>query len=186
MPAHLKLDNFDASHTAMHHTGDARGSSLAAYIHSMWDPGLTWDDVAWLKSISSLPIVVKGLLHPDDAALAADNGASAVMVSNHGGRQLDGVPAPVTMLPRIADAIAGTIEVFLDGGVRRGTDVLKCLALGARAVAVGRPILWGLTLDGSDGVRAVLERLRGEIDLAMALAGCRTVQDIRRELVIQP
>jgi isopentenyl diphosphate isomerase/L-lactate dehydrogenase-like FMN-dependent dehydrogenase len=131
-----------------------------------------------------LPVIVKGVLAPQDATLAMDHGAAAIIASNHGGRQLDGVPAPITMLPRIVDAVAGRVEVLLDGGVRRGTDVLKALALGARAVLVGRPVLWGLTLDGEAGVVAVLEHLRGEIDLAMALSGCASVNDIDAALVL--
>jgi len=183
MPAHLELANFPASHTAQHHHGSGPGSALAQYIAHQWDPGLTWDDVAWLQSISPMPVVVKGVLAPADAKLAVEHGAAGVIVSNHGGRQLDTVPAPVTMLPEVVDAVAGRCEVYVDGGIRRGIDVLKALALGARAVLVGRPVLWGLTLDGADGVRAVLQHLRAEVDLAMALAGCRTVNDITRDLI---
>ena len=185
MPAHLVLGNFAAEHTAEHHHGQGAGSALAQYIAARWDPGLTWDDVSWLRSVSSLPVVVKGVLAPEDAVLAVDHGASAVIVSNHGGRQLDTVPAGATMLRAVADAVGDRAEVLVDGGVRRGTDVLKALALGARAVMVGRPVLWGLTLDGAEGVRAVLQHLRLEIDLAMALAGCRTVTDVGRDLILQ-
>ena len=184
MPAHLELANFPASHTAQHHHGSGPGSALAQYIAHQWDAGLTWDDVSWLQSISPMPVVVKGVLAPDDAKLAVEHGAAGVIVSNHGGRQLDTVPAPVTMLPEVVAAVAGRCEVFVDGGIRRGIDVLKALALGARAVLVGRPVLWGLTLDGADGVRAVLQHLRAELDLAMALAGCRTVADITRDLIL--
>jgi 4-hydroxymandelate oxidase len=178
MPAHLKLGNFPESHTTSHHQGTGKGSALAQYITAQWDPSLTWADVEWLRSISPIPVVVKGILAPEDAVLAADHGAVAVVVSNHGGRQLDAVPAPVTMLSRVADAVGDRVEVLVDGGVRRGTDVLKALALGARAVMLGRPVLWGLTLDGGDGVRAVLQHLRAEVDLSMALAGCATVADV--------
>jgi 4-hydroxymandelate oxidase len=184
MPAHLELGNFPASHTEQHHHGRGPGSSLAQYIQDQWDAGLTWSDVDWLRSISPLPVIVKGVLAPHDAALAVECGAAAVIVSNHGGRQLDSVPASITVLPRVVDAVAGRAEVLIDGGVRRGTDVLKALALGARAVLVGRPILWGLTLDGEAGVRAVLRHLRSEVDLAMALAGCRTVHDVTRDLIM--
>lgn len=184
MPAHLGLDNFPSTHADKNKGGGDAESALARYIADMWDANLTWSDVDWLRSVSKLPVIIKGILAPDDARLAVEHGAAAVIVSNHGGRQLDGVPAPITVLPRIVDAIGGRVEVLLDGGVRRGTDVLKALALGARAVLVGRPILWGLTLDGESGVAAVLEHLRGEIDLAMALAGCRSVNDIGPELVI--
>ncbi|HSQ30130.1 MAG TPA: alpha-hydroxy acid oxidase [Gemmatimonadaceae bacterium] len=186
MPTHLALGNFPVEHTAEHHHGRGAGSSLAQYIAAWWDPGLTWDDVSWLRSVSPVPVVVKGVLAPDDAVLAIEHGASAVIVSNHGGRQLDTAPAPATMLRAVADAVGGRAEVLVDGGIRRGTDVIKALALGARAVLVGRPVLWGLTLDGADGVRAVIQHLRLEIDLAMALAGCRTVDDIGREFVLQP
>jgi 4-hydroxymandelate oxidase len=184
MPAHLALGNFPAAHTAEHHHGQGAGSALAQYIAARWDAGLTWDDVSWLRSVSPLPVVVKGVLAPDDAVLAIEHGAAAVIVSNHGGRQLDTAPAGATMLPVVADAVGGRAEVLVDGGIRRGTDVLKALALGARAVLVGRPVLWGLTIDGADGVRAVLQHLRVEIDLAMALAGCRTVADVGRELIL--
>lgn len=183
MPRHLELGNFPRSHTSQHHEGSGEGSSLAQYIASQWDPSLTWSDVEWLRSIAPMPFVVKGVLAPEDAVLAVDHGASAVIVSNHGGRQLDSVPAPITVLPSIVDAVAGRAEVLLDGGVRRGTDVLKALAFGARAVLVGRPVLWGLTLDGEQGVRAVLQHLRGELDLAMALSGCATVADVTRDLI---
>ena len=185
MPAHLGLENFPAAHAERHKTGGDSDSSLARYIADMWDANLTWEDVDWLRSISPLPVIIKGLLAPDDARLAVEHGAAAIIVSNHGGRQLDGAPAAITVLPAIVDAIAGRVEVLLDGGVRRGTDVFKALALGARAVLVGRPVLWGLTLDGEAGVRAVLECLRNEIDLAMALAGCRRLNEIDSTFVIR-
>ena len=185
MPAHLGLENFPATHAEQNKSGaEGGGSALARYIAHMWDANLTWDDVEWLRSISPLPVLIKGILAPDDAVLSVEHGAAGVIVSNHGGRQLDGVPAPITLLPYIVDAVAGRVEVLLDGGVRRGTDVLKAIALGARAVLVGRPVLWGLTLDGEAGVRAVLEHLRGELDLAMALAGCATINDIDAALVV--
>lgn len=187
MPGHLRLANFDESHTAMHLKGSGPGSSLAQYIAAQWDPGLTWKDVEWLRSIAPMPVVVKGILAADDARLAIESGATGIIVSNHGGRQLDGVPAGITMLPRVVEAVAGraSCEVFVDGGARRGTDVLKALALGARAVLIGRPILWGLTLDGAEGVRAVLQRIREEIDLSMALAGCATLADVTSDLVLR-
>ena len=184
MPAHLELGNFPSSHADQNRVGSGHGSALAQYIAAEWDPALTWADVEWLRSISPMPIVVKGILAPQDATLAIEHGAAAVIVSNHGGRQLDGVPAGATMLPAIVDAVAGRGEVLVDGGVRRGTDVFKALAVGARAVLVGRPVLWGLTLDGAEGVRAVIKHLRAELDLAMALAGCANIGDITREAVV--
>jgi 4-hydroxymandelate oxidase len=183
MPGNLTLANFASVHTEMHHGGGGEGSSLAAYIQSQWDPSLTWDDVDWLRSIAPVPVIVKGILAPDDARLAVDHGAAAIVVSNHGGRQLDRAPAGVTMLRPIAEAVGGRAELLVDGGVRRGSDIVVALALGARAVMVGRPVLWGLTLDGAEGVQAVLQRLRDEVDLTMALSGCRSVSEITEELI---
>ncbi|MFL6237698.1 MAG: alpha-hydroxy acid oxidase [Thermoanaerobaculia bacterium] len=164
----------------------AADSGLAAYVASFLDPALTWRDVAWLRSITSLPVLVKGIVRPDDALRAAEAGAAGIVVSNHGGRQLDTSPATLDVLPEIADALSAhghRIELLMDGGVRRGTDVLKALALGARAVLVGRPILWGLAADGEAGAILALRMLRDELDLAMALAGAPTVADVTRDLV---
>lgn len=160
------------------------GSALNAYVASLWEPSFTWRDLEWLRSLSPLPLVLKGVLSPVDARLAVEHGVEAIIVSNHGGRQLDGVPAPFTMLPHITDAVEGRIEVLLDGGVRRGTDVLKALAFGARAVLLGRPVLWGLALGGAEGVTATLTLLRAELSLALALAGCTNVQAIPRSLLL--
>ena len=127
----------------------------------------------WLRKITSLKIVVKGIMHPADARLALSHGADAIIVSNHGGRQLDTVPATIDLLPPIADAVEGRVPVLMDGGIRRGTDVLKALALGANAVGIGRPVLWGLAVDGQAGVGHVLELLRSE-------GGART-DDVRMQ-----
>jgi 4-hydroxymandelate oxidase len=161
----------------------AGDSALTAYVADLLDPGLTWDTVGWLRSITKLPLVLKGIVRPDDAVRAVEHGAAGILVSNHGGRQLDAAPATLDVLPRIAGAVAGRAEVFLDGGVRRGTDVIKAIALGARAVFVGRPILWGLAAGGQAGVAAALGMLRREIDLAMALCGCPSIGSITRDLV---
>jgi 4-hydroxymandelate oxidase len=161
----------------------AAGSALSAYAADMLDPSVTWPDLEWLRSITRLPIVVKGIVRGDDAARAVEHGAAAIVVSNHGGRQLDTAIATIRALPEVSEAVAGRVEVMLDGGVRRGTDVVKALALGARAVLVGRPLLWGLALGGEDGVREVLALLRDELDLAMALCGCGSVHDITHDLV---
>ena len=159
-------------------------SGLASYVASLIDPSLSWRDMAWLRSITRLPLVIKGIVRPDDALRAADAGAAAVVVSNHGGRQLDTAPATIEVLPEIADALAGSpVEVLVDGGVRRGTDILKALALGARAVLVGRPVLWGLAAAGEAGATAALRLLGAELDLAMALTGSPTIADITRDLV---
>src|SRR5215218_3454432 len=148
------------------------GSGLTTYIGATWEPALTWDDLDWLASLSSLPVIPKGILHPDDAVCAFDHGARAVIVSNHGGRQLDGAVASLDALPAVVDAAAGQGEVLLDGGIRRGADVLKALALGARAVLVGRPYCWGLAVGGEQGVRDVLVNLLADFELTMGLAGC--------------
>jgi 4-hydroxymandelate oxidase len=164
----------------------AADSGLAAYVATLLDPSISWKDVAWLRSITALPVVVKGIVRPDDALRAAEVGAAGIVVSNHGGRQLDTAPATIDVLPEIADALAAhghAIELLLDGGVRRGTDVLKALALGARAVLLGRAVLWGLAADGEAGAAYMLRLLRDELDLAMALAGAPTVQEITRDLV---
>jgi 4-hydroxymandelate oxidase len=162
---------------------EADGSGLFALFTERHDASLNWDDVAWLRSLTPMPLVLKGILRQDDARKAVDAGADAIVVSNHGGRQLDGAPASIDMLPEVVEAVEGRVEVLLDGGIRRGSDILKALALGARAVLIGRPYLWGLAVDGEDGVRRVLELLRDDLALVMALAGCRSTADIDRSLV---
>jgi isopentenyl diphosphate isomerase/L-lactate dehydrogenase-like FMN-dependent dehydrogenase len=144
---------------------------------------LTWSSLAWLRSLSSLPVVLKGILTAEDAVLALEHGVEGIIVSNHGGRQLDGVSASIEALAEVVEAVDGRCEVYLDGGIRRGTDILKALALGARAVLVGRPVLWGLAVNGAEGVSHVLELLRAELELAMVLAGRPTVESIDRTLV---
>jgi len=150
----------------------------------VFDTALSWRDLEWLAGYE-LPVVVKGILTAEDARLACEHGAAAVVVSNHGGRQLDGVPASIEALAEVVDAVDGRAEVLLDGGVRRGTDVLKALALGARAVLIGRAMLWALAVDGEAGVRHVLELLRAELELGLALLGCASPQDVTRAHVRQ-
>ena len=147
-------------------------------LGSVVDPSLTWRDLEWLRSVCSLPLVVKGVLTPEDTLLAAEHGAAAVVVSNHGGRQLDGVPASLDVLPEVAAAVGDRLEVLLDGGIRRGTDVLKALALGARAVLAGRAVLWGLAAAGEEGVAQVLALLREEIELGLKLLGCASPAEV--------
>ena len=159
-------------------------SGLMLHFRSLHDAALTPKDIAWVSEVSGLPVVVKGIVRGDDAQRAVDHGAAGIVVSNHGGRQLDTSIPSIMALPEVVDAVGGRAEVFVDGGIRRGTDVLKALALGARAVLVGRPVLWGLAVDGEDGVRRVLDLLREELDLAMALAGARSVAEITRDLVV--
>ena len=160
-----------------------RGSAFAKYVAELLDPSVTWKDIAWLRSLTSLPLVLKGIMTAEDATLAVENGVNGIVVSNHGGRQLDSTLGTLDALPEIVDAVHGRAEVYMDGGIRRGTDVLKALALGAKAVLVGRSPLWGLALGGAEGVRAVLEHLRNEFALAMALTGRSTVAQIDRGLV---
>jgi len=149
----------------------ADGSGLAAYAASLMDRSVTWRDVEWVRSVTRLPIVVKGIVRADDAGDAVRAGVQALVVSNHGGRQLDTAIATADALPEVVDAVAGALDVLVDGGIRRGTDVLKALALGARAVLLGRPVLWGLALDGTRGAERVLRLLRAEVELAWALSG---------------
>jgi isopentenyl diphosphate isomerase/L-lactate dehydrogenase-like FMN-dependent dehydrogenase len=144
------------------------------------DKSLTWRDLEWLRSVTSLPLVVKGILTAEDALLAVEAGAEGVVVSNHGGRQLDGVAAALDALPEVVEAVGDRAVVLMDSGVRRGTDVVKALALGAQAVLAGRAPLWGLAVDGADGVQRVLELLREEIALALALCGCASPAEVRR------
>jgi 4-hydroxymandelate oxidase len=147
------------------------------------DDTLTWHDLEWLRSVSSLPLLVKGILAAEDAVLAAEAGAEGVVVSNHGGRQLDGVAATLDALPEVVEAVGDRIVVLMDGGIRRGTDVVKALALGAQAVLAGRPPLWGLATGGAEGVQRVLDLLRDEIELALALCGCTSPADVTLEHV---
>jgi isopentenyl diphosphate isomerase/L-lactate dehydrogenase-like FMN-dependent dehydrogenase len=148
-----------------------RGAFSMRDIGELIDSSLTWADIEALVSRSDLPVLVKGVLTPEDAGLAVEHGVAGVVVSNHGGRQLDTVPAGAEALPGIASAVGDRVDVLVDGGIRRGTDVLKALALGAKAVMVGRPVIWGLAVDGAAGARAVLDLLVAEFDVALALAG---------------
>ncbi len=159
------------------------GSGLVAYVKEWLDPALRWEDIDWLRSITRLPILVKGIVRADDARLAADWGAVGIVVSNHGGRQLDTAPATAEVLPAIADAVGDRASIIVDGGIRRGTDVVKAIAMGADAVMLGRPILWGLAWKGQAGVATVLDMMREELDEAMALCGCADLDSIGLDLV---
>jgi 4-hydroxymandelate oxidase len=183
LPAGLRVENLAAAGLS-DLPPEAAGSGLAAYFAKLLDPSLTWKDVAWLRSITRLPILVKGIVRGDDAARAIEHGVSGIIVSNHGGRQLDTSPPTIAVLPEVVEAVDSRVEVLVDGGIRRGTDVVKAIALGARAVLIGRPVLWGLAADGEAGVRGVLELLREEVRLAMALCGCPKVGAITRDLVM--
>ena len=150
------------------------------------DPTITWETIAWVRSFARVPVLLKGVLAPDDARRAADEGVTGVIVSNHGGRNLDTVPASIEALPRVVEAVAGRIPVLMDGGVRRGTDVIKALALGAKAVLIGRPYVWGLACAGAEGVQRVVEILRSELEMAMALCGVPKLARIDRTLLWDP
>jgi 4-hydroxymandelate oxidase len=148
-----------------------------------YEPRVGWEQLDWLRTATSLPIVLKGVLHPEDARLAAGLGIDALIVSNHGGRQLDTVPATIDALPAVVDAVGGKVPVLMDGGVRRGTDVVKALALGASAVGLGRPVLWGLSAAGQEGAVRVLEMIRAELAAAMTLCGYGSPEQLPRDLV---
>jgi len=182
------LDRFAAKAAAA--GGDAGadkgGGGKFGHLGSLVDASLTWDIIAWMKSVVDLPVLVKGVLAPDDARRAVEAGADGIIVSNHGGRQLDFAPCTIDMLPYISAAVAGRVPIIVDGGVRRGSDVAKCLALGANAVLVGRPMLWALALGGQEGVERALEMVRSELELCMALLGCPTVEDLTPDRVLQP
>jgi 4-hydroxymandelate oxidase len=181
LPSGMAMANLVGSAEVM--ADSAGGSALAAYVAARHDASVTWDDLGWLRSITSLPLVIKGIVRADDARRAVETGAAGIVVSNHGGRQLDSSPPTIAVLPEIADTVGGACEVLVDGGFRSGADVLKALGLGARAVLVGRPALWGLAVAGAEGVAAVLHLLRDELTRAMTLAGCPDVASIGRDLI---
>ncbi|MEM9558536.1 MAG: alpha-hydroxy acid oxidase [Acidobacteriota bacterium] len=185
LPPGLELRNLSGSEKDSL-PDDAQGSGLGAYVTSLFDPSLSWRDVDWLANLTDMPVVLKGIVHPDDARRAVDHGVRAVVVSNHGGRQLDSSPATIDALPDIVDAVEDRLEVFLDGGIRRGTDVIKALCAGARAVAIGRPVLWGLAARGEAGAAHVLEILRDEVDLALGLSGCSSLDELGPDLLFRP
>lgn len=146
----------------------------------------TWDDIAWLRSLTRLPVLLKGILHPADAERAVRSGAAGIIVSNHGGRNLDTAPGTAEVLPEIAEAVAGRVPILMDGGIRRGTDVLKAIGLGANAVLIGRPTLYGLAAHGAEGVARVVEILRSELEMALALTGRPTIARVDRSLLWTP
>ncbi|XP_010434548.1 PREDICTED: peroxisomal (S)-2-hydroxy-acid oxidase GLO5-like [Camelina sativa] len=178
LPRGLTLKNFEGLDLGKIVKTDDSG--LASYVAGQVDQSLSWKDIKWLQSITSLPILVKGVITAEDARIAVEYGAAGIIVSNHGARQLDYVPATIMALEEVVKAVEGRIPVFLDGGVRRGTDVFKALALGASGVFVGRPSLFSLAADGEAGVRKMLQMLRDEFELTMALSGCRSLREISR------
>ncbi|NXT42419.1 HAOX2 oxidase, partial [Pelecanoides urinatrix] len=157
LPPHMKLKNLEGA--------------FEVCKMSPLDPSVTWNDIYWLRSLTHLPIIIKGILTKEDAELAVRHGVQGIIVSNHGGRQLDGGPATIDALVEVVEAVQGRVEVYLDGGIRKGSDVLKALALGAKCVFIGRPALWGLAYKGEEGLQDVLRILQDEFRLSMALAG---------------
>lgn len=182
LPPFLTLKNFeDLDLGKMERTND---SGLASYVASQVDRSLSWKDVKWLQTITSLPIIVKGVMTAEDTRLAIQAGVAGIVVSNHGARQLDYVPATINCLEEVVKAARGQVPVFLDGGIRRGTDVFKALALGASGVFIGRPVVFALAADGEAGVRKVLQMLRDELELTMALSGCTSLKEITRNHIV--
>jgi isopentenyl diphosphate isomerase/L-lactate dehydrogenase-like FMN-dependent dehydrogenase len=170
---------FEQVHDGMSH------AELVEFNLRNWEPQLSWNVFDWLRSITRLPLIIKGVLRPEDARRALDEGVRGIIVSNHGGRQLDGMPATISMLPGVVEAVAGRAEVYLDGGIRRGTDVFKALALGARAVMIGRPYAWALAAGGQPAVRRVLELLHDELCNVMVATGCANVQAISPQWIVR-
>jgi L-lactate dehydrogenase (cytochrome)/isopentenyl-diphosphate delta-isomerase len=161
--------------------GDDLEPTVAHWIKTFPNPGLTWDDVAWLQGQTDLPLVIKGICCAGDARLAIEAGAQGLIVSNHGGRQVDGAVAALDALPEVVAATAEDVPVLFDSGIRTGADALKALALGASAVLLGRPAMWGLALGGEEGVRHVLRTFLGELDTTLAMAGYRTHRELSRD-----
>ncbi|ARO31200.1 L-lactate dehydrogenase (cytochrome) 2 [Rhizobium sp. NXC14] len=161
----------------------ANVASVPKFANEQFDPRLSWADIAWIKEQWGGPLIIKGILDPEDAKAAADTGADAIIVSNHGGRQLDGAPSSISMLSSIVDAVGDRIEVHLDGGIRSGQDVLKAVALGAKGTYIGRPFLYGLGAMGKEGVTLALDIIRKEMDITMALCGKRDINDVDASII---
>ncbi|MDC1315761.1 alpha-hydroxy-acid oxidizing protein [Alphaproteobacteria bacterium] len=183
MPDHLSLGNFKG--TSFEKYDDYEGSSMNMHSDHLFDSTLTFEIIPWIKEKSKLPVLVKGILRPDDAIKCFENGADGVIISNHGGRQLDTAVPTLKQVAPIREAVGKEKLIIVDGGIRRGTDVLKCLALGANAVQIGRPILWGLGHDGQKGVELVLNLLLNELIESMVLTGCRNLKEIDKDLVVK-
>lgn len=177
LPAHLKPKNFDGLFE------ESSGPEEYGIPVNTFDPSVTWKDIHWLQSLTHLPIIIKGILTKEDAELALKYRVQGIIVSNHGGRQLDGVSATIDALPEVVEAVQGKIEVYLDSGIRTGSDILKALALGAKCVFIGRPALWGLTYKGEEGLREVLKILSDEFHLSMILSGCGNISEINKSLI---
>jgi lactate 2-monooxygenase len=158
--------------------------AVQKFVSIYSNPALTWDDLKYLRTITKLPILLKGILHPDDASKAIDYGMSGIIVSNHGGRQVDGSISTLEALPKVAEAIQGRIPLLMDSGIRGGADIFKALALGAKAVCLGRPYVYGLAIAGEPGVKEVLQNMLADFELTMALAGCKNISEIKRDNLV--
>ncbi|MEJ2623691.1 MAG: alpha-hydroxy acid oxidase [Pseudolabrys sp.] len=180
----LNAKSWTFGNLAGHVKGMEKINQLAAWTNQQFDPALNWKDVEWLKSIWPGKVVIKGILDPDDARTAMKLGADAIVVSNHGGRQLDGAPSSISMLPRIAEAVGNDIEVLFDGGIRTGADILRALSLGARACLIGRAYVHGLGALGGPGVAKAIDILKKELDMTMALTGTNSIDEISRHLIV--
>jgi 4-hydroxymandelate oxidase len=181
LPPGMGYPNLDGLPTAI--SANSHRPGEGDVYSTLLSSDLTWIDVEWLLSFAKVPVLLKGILHPDDADRAIKTGVAGLIVSNHGGRNLDTVPATLDALPAVAERVAGRVPLLADGGIRRGTDVLKCLALGANAVLIGRPYLYGLAVAGDEGVARVVNILRGEFEMAMALVGCPSIGGINRSIL---
>lgn len=184
LPSHLRLANFNdekADKILATKTGE---SGLNNYIHNLFDNKLTWQDVEWLKTITKLPIILKGILTACDAKKAVEIGVAGIIVSNHGARQVDSCIASIEALPEVVEAVNNKVEVYLDGGIRDATDVFKAIALGAKMVFMGRPILWGLSYKGQAGVEDVFRILKRDFDSTIAICGCKSVDEITSRMVV--
>ncbi|KAJ0264051.1 (S)-2-hydroxy-acid oxidase GLO1 [Hirschfeldia incana] len=182
LPPNLTRKNFEGVDLGKIY--EDNDSGLASYVAGQIDRTLSWKDVQWLQTITNMPILIKGVLTGEDARIAVQAGAAGIIVSNHGARQLDYVPATISALEEVVKATQGRIPVFLDSGVRRGTDVFKALALGASGIFIGRPVVFSLAAEGEAGVRKVLQILRDEFELTMALSGCRSLSEITRNHIV--
>jgi 4-hydroxymandelate oxidase len=180
LPPHIVAANLPIGAASEAHGRAEEDSSIALHTNSAFDPSLSWEDLDRLRDWTTLPLVLKGILHPDDAARAAEHGIDGLVVSNHGGRQFDGAPPSIEALPDVVEAVQGRCSVLFDSGVRSGTDVLRALALGADAVLLGRPVMYGLAADGADGVSRVLALLRDELRSDMSLTGCPDLSAVGR------
>ena len=180
----LRTSNRQFGNIVGHATGVDSIKSLTQWTQEQFDPRLSWQDVAWIKKRWGGPLIVKGILDPDDARLAVETGADAIIVSNHGGRQLDGAPSSISALPAIVDAVGKQTEIHFDGGIRSGQDVLKAIALGARGTYIGRAMMYGLGAQGERGVSTALEIIRNELDLSMAFCGRTDVRQVDRGILL--